>query len=447
MDVKPVLLFIGWILASAARNPKQRLVANLFRGYDKRVDPFGPDTTLDVWMGFNLLQIPDIDEEKQVLITKCWIYLRWTDASLAWQPKKYNNVKDIRVPSDAIWTPDLRIKNSVEEDNQISSHGLTNAVLESSGKVLVVYQVILKTSCQLNVASFPMDRQRCQMMFESWTYNGDLLNITNDDHFDASLSEFTPNAEWELISLTNARQALYYPCCPEPYITLTYTVTVRRRPRFFRMYLMMPCFIITLVALMGLLVPNKSGEKISIGITSLLAMIALMLVISTWLPPTSLGIPLIGWYCAINIVIVTMSICLVVFTLNIHYGGMRGHKLPRNVKTVCFSFLARILFIKIDLPAPTDQNMMLTPARVEAVEAGEAAPILTEGQHCEGNNVVDVLNRLLRTVEKAMDLHKRRMPTQDSLDEATYEWKQLAIVLERALMIIFLIVTLCAIFF
>ncbi|XP_046571055.1 neuronal acetylcholine receptor subunit alpha-10-like isoform X5 [Haliotis rubra] len=442
MDVKPVLLVIGWMLASAACNPKQRLVADLFRYYDKRVEPFGPNTTLDVRMDLTLVEISDIDEKKQVLTTNCWIYLRWEDASLAWQPEKHKNVTEIRVPADAIWTPDMRIKNSVES-NQISPSGINNAILRSSGNVLVFYQVILKTSCQIDVASFPMDQQQCRMMFESWTYHGDQLNISSGEQGAPSLSEYLSNAEWELISYTNARQVLYYSCCTEPYLTLTYTMTLRRRPLFFLMYLMVPCLIITLVALLGLLVPNESGEKISIGITSLLAMIALLLVISTFLPPTSLAIPLIGRYFAINIVIVSLSIGLAVFTMNIHHRGTRGHRLPRLVKTVCFNSLARILFIKIDPPESTDENMVLIRADDEAMDADKPGPTMTEGQPGGGNNVVGVLNRLLHTVEKATDLHKRRITSQDSLAEATYEWKQLTIVLERALTIIFLIVTLC----
>ncbi|XP_046571031.1 CHRNA7-FAM7A fusion protein-like [Haliotis rubra] len=339
--------------------------------------------------------------------------------------------------------PRQQQQQQLVEVNDISSSRLNNAILESSGNVGVPYQVILKTSCYINVASFPMDQQQCRMTFESWTYHGNQLNISNGERGEASLSEYISNAEWELISFTKNRQVTHYSCCLEPYITLTYTVTMRRRPLFFLMYLMMPCLIITLVALLGLLVPTESGEKVSIGITSLLSMIALLLVISTLLPPTSLAIPLIGWYYAINIVIVSLSIVLAVFTLNIHQRGARGHKLPRSVKTFFFRFLARILFIKIDLPESTDQNMILISAHDEAMDADKPASTMTEGQPGGGNNVVDVLNRLLNTVEKAMDLHKRRITTQDSLDEATYEWKQLAIVLERALTIIFLIVTLC----
>ncbi|XP_071108615.1 neuronal acetylcholine receptor subunit alpha-10-like isoform X2 [Haliotis cracherodii] len=440
MDVKTVLLLVAGMLAC---NPKHSLVTDLFRNYDKRVEPFGPNETLDVWMDVTLVEVSDIDERKQVMTTNCWIHLVWRDTSLAWQQEDYENVTDLRIPSDAIWTPDIRIKNSVEVNNQMSPSEHNNAIVQSSGEVLLTYQVILKTLCTIYVAYFPMDQQHCQMTFQSWTSNGDQLNITNGESGDVGLYEYIVSAEWDMVSFKKSRNVLTYQCCPESYLTLTYRVVVRRRPLFFLVNLMMPCLVITLVALLGLLVPNESGEKISIGITSLLAMIALLLVISSLLPPTSLAIPLIGKYYAVSILIVSLSTGLAVLTLNIHHRGARGHKLPRLVKTVCFSFLARILFIKIDVPESDDQEMARNPAYDEANHADKPAPTLSlmEGQQAGGTNVVDVLNRLLHTVEQAVGLQKRRVAKQDSLDQITYEWKQLAIVLERALTIIFLFVT------
>ncbi|XP_048238962.1 neuronal acetylcholine receptor subunit alpha-10-like [Haliotis rufescens] len=443
MDMKTVLLLVAGMLDSAACNPKHSLVTDMFRNYDKRVEPFGPNETLNVWMDVTLVEVSDIDERKQVMTTNCWITLKWRDASLAWQQEERDNVTDLRIPSDAIWTPDIRIPNSVEVNNQLSHSEYHNAVVQSSGEVLLVYQVILKTLCTIDVAYFPMDQQYCQMVFLSWTSNGDQLNLTNGESGDVGLYEYIGSAEWDMVSFKKSRQVSYYSCCPEPYLALMYRVVVRRRPLFFLVNLMMPCLVITLVALLGLLVPNESGEKISIGITSLLAMIALLLVISTILPPTSLAIPLIGKYYAVSILIVSLSTGLAVLTLNIHHRGPRGHKLPRLVKTVCFSFLARILFIKIDVPESDDQEMARNAAYDEANHADIPAPTLSlaEGQQAGGTNVVDVLNRLLHTVEQAIGLQKRRVAKQDSLDQITYEWKQLAIVLARALTIIFLFVT------
>ena len=60
--------------------------------------------------------------------------------------------------------------------------------------------------------------------------------------------------------------------------------------------MILPCTIIVAVSLLAFLVPAESGEKMSIGITTLLSISVLLLVISDNLPPTSDSIPLISEY-------------------------------------------------------------------------------------------------------------------------------------------------------
>ncbi|XP_067649911.1 neuronal acetylcholine receptor subunit alpha-10-like [Haliotis asinina] len=442
MYLKMLFLLAGGLLVSASSGNKRRLLADLFRSYNKRIEPFEDNAPLHVKIELNLIEITDIDEKKQVMTTHAWVRLIWRDATLAWQPEDYAGVTDLRIPSDMIWTPDVRVQNTVELNDQLSPNGQTNAVLFSNGEVLLVYQAILKTSCRVDLSQFPLDQQMCRIMFHSWSYSGDQLNITNEGG-SGDLQDYISNAEWELMTYNKSQSTIFYACCPEPYITVNFDVVLRRRPLYFLVNVMMPCLVVTLVALLGLLVPNESGEKITIGMTSLLAVIVLLLVSSQSTPPTSYVTPLIVVYYAINIVIVSLSVGLAVFTLNIHHRGARGHKLPRLVKSLCFGFLAKILLIHVDLPESAQLKMITNPANQEAMNAYKPAATPTEGEPGGENKVVDVLNRLLHTVEKAMDLHKRRITTQDSLDEAAYEWKQLAIVLERALTIIFLIVVLC----
>ena len=76
--------------------------------------------------------------------------------------------------------------------------------------------------------------------------------------------------------------------------------------------MIMPCFLITLVALLGFYVPSDSGEKVSMGddvtaaetetketkvsmgITTLLSMTVFLMLVTENMPPTSDVLPLIG---------------------------------------------------------------------------------------------------------------------------------------------------------
>jgi len=61
------------------------------------------------------------------------------------------------------------------------------------------------------------------------------------------------------------RNELYYECCKEPYPDVTYTITMRRRTLYYGLNLLIPCVLISGLALLVFLLPADSGEKISLG--------------------------------------------------------------------------------------------------------------------------------------------------------------------------------------
>ena len=77
------------------------------------------------------------------------------------------------------------------------------------------------------------------------------------------------------------RNVVFYSCCEEPYPDVTYTFILRRRPLFYgislnrnkiqKMHssvfnLILPCVLITGIALMSFYMPSDSGEKVCVYI-------------------------------------------------------------------------------------------------------------------------------------------------------------------------------------
>lgn len=56
-----------------------------------------------------------------------------------------------------------------------------------------------------------------------------------------------------------------YDCCTEPYPDVTYTIVMRRRTLFYVLNLLIPCMLISILALFVFLLPADSGEKITLG--------------------------------------------------------------------------------------------------------------------------------------------------------------------------------------
>lgn len=61
------------------------------------------------------------------------------------------------------------------------------------------------------------------------------------------------------------RNEIYYNCCPEPYIDITFSIIIRRRTLYYFFNLIVPCVLIASMALLGFALPPDSGEKLSLG--------------------------------------------------------------------------------------------------------------------------------------------------------------------------------------
>lgn len=196
----------------------------------------------------------------------------------------------------------------------------TNVVLRNDGQVMWDQPAITKSSCSVDVAFFPFDVQQCHLTFGSWTHNGNQMDLFNALD-SADLSDFVPNVEWEVscylvhVSITRCllvlwqnqklfcpnqvlgmpakKNVILYGCCSDPYPDITFTLHLKRRASFYIFNLLIPCMMISFLAPLGFYLPADSGEKVSLGVTVLLALTVFQLLVAESMPPSE-SVPLIG---------------------------------------------------------------------------------------------------------------------------------------------------------
>lgn len=61
------------------------------------------------------------------------------------------------------------------------------------------------------------------------------------------------------------KNTIMYQCCPEPYVDVTFTIQIRRRTLYYFFNLIVPCVLISSMALLGFTLPPDSGEKLTLG--------------------------------------------------------------------------------------------------------------------------------------------------------------------------------------
>ncbi|KAM8843589.1 neuronal acetylcholine receptor subunit alpha-7-like [Synchiropus picturatus] len=321
---------------------QRKLFRDLMVDYNRLERPVHNDSApIVVELGLTLLQIIDVDEKNQVLITNAWLQLYWTDIYLSWNPENYPGVQNLRFPSNQVWVPDILLYNSADERFDATFH--TNVLVNATGSCQYIPPGILKSTCYIDVRWFPFDVQKCDLKFGSWTHNGWLLDL---QMMDVDISTYIPNGEWDLVGVPAKRNELYYDCCKEPYPDVTYTVTMRRRTLYYGTNLLIPCVLISGLALLVFLLPADSGEKISLGITVLLSLTVFMLLVAEIMPATSDSVPLIAQYFASTMMIVGLSVVVTVLVLQFHHHDPHGGKMPKWVRVFLLNWCAWFLRMK-----------------------------------------------------------------------------------------------------
>lgn len=168
----------------------------------------------------------------------------------------------------------------------------TNVVIRHDGQIMWDSPAITKSSCKVDVSFFPFDAQQCRFTYGSWTYNGNQLDILNAME-SADLADLVENVEWEVLGMPAKKSIVLYGCCADPYPDVTYTLKLKRKASFYVFNLLIPCVMISFLAPLGFYLPADSGEKVSLGVTVMLALTVFQLLVAEIMPPSE-NVPLIG---------------------------------------------------------------------------------------------------------------------------------------------------------
>ncbi|OWK54577.1 Neuronal acetylcholine receptor subunit alpha-7 [Lonchura striata] len=304
---------------------------------------------------------------------------------------------------------------------------------------------ILKSTCYIDVRWFPFDVQKCDLKFGSWTHSGWLIDL---QMLEADISNYISNGEWDLVGVPGKRNEMYYECCKEPYPDVTYTITMRRRTLYYGLNLLIPCVLISGLALLVFLLPADSGEKISLGITVLLSLTVFMLLVAEIMPATSDSVPLIAQYFASIMVIVGLSVVVTVLVLQFHHHDPQAGKMPK-----WYSYSKQQLSVNsLDVNAlpghqPSNGNSIYSYHGVESPccpqqndlgsKAGKVTcPLAEDIELVQKKALMDTLPVMVKILEEVQFI-AMRFRKQDEGEEVCSEWKFAAAVIDRLCLVAF----------
>ncbi|XP_065566593.1 acetylcholine receptor subunit beta-like 2 isoform X2 [Artemia franciscana] len=413
-----VLTFIRLIESFGSPDAK-RLYDDLLSNYNRLIRPVENNTDIvKVYLGLKLSQLIDVNLKNQVMTTNVWVEQRWMDYKLVWDPEEYGGVEMLYVPSEHIWLPDIVLYNNADGNYEVTL--MTKATVKSNGEVVWKPPAIYKSSCEINVEWFPFDKQSCIMKFGSWTYDGGQVDLRLM-HEESDLSEFYLSVEWDILEVPAKRNEDYFPFREEPYIDVTFTMVMRRKTLFYTVNLIIPCVGITFLTVLVFYLPSDSGEKVTLCISILVSLTVFFLLLAEIIPPTSLAVPLLGKYLLFTMILVTLSICVTVGVLNVHFSSQ-----PTNESNLAMNFSSKETF-------SCDNSM----------KRGEISSIPTYDsrltEECISFRPDEDLPPEIRNALRGVMYIANHMRNADKDLEVVEDWKYVATVLDRFFLWVFTI--------
>uniref|UniRef100_A0AC34GSI7 Uncharacterized protein n=1 Tax=Panagrolaimus sp. ES5 TaxID=591445 RepID=A0AC34GSI7_9BILA len=323
-------------------NDEQRLFRHIITDYDTSVRPvYNASKVVNIFMGLTLTHIFNIDERNQVLELNVWVEQSWNDERVFWEPEEYGNISKLTVGADYIWKPDIVLYNNARD----FSRGFvdTNLHIMNDGSVQWAPPAKVYSICRMRTEFFPFDDQICLLEFGSWVYDKSQLDIQILERYDGkdpfTQDSFSENGEWEIVAnrtrkLLRGRNSIYP--------TIIFELHLRRRVLYFVFNIIVPCIMLSVLTMVQFVLPCESCEKITLGLTVLLAYSVFSFNIAESMPETSEAVPLIAIYLTSIMGISALSVCFSVGVLNMRHGSENQHKVPAFLDFIAFKMLAKI---------------------------------------------------------------------------------------------------------
>ncbi|XP_020777918.1 acetylcholine receptor subunit beta isoform X1 [Boleophthalmus pectinirostris] len=338
-----------WSVSSigGATEMENTLLKAIFSNYNQKVRPaLDPTDRVVVRIGLVLSSFVGLNMKNEEMSTIVVMDLAWTDYRLQWNPKQYEGITVLRIPAAKVWLPDIVLINNNDGVFDVALH--VHVQVYYNGKVTWTPPALYLSSCQVKVEYFPFDWQNCSMVFRSYTYDASEIEIQYSlDSNDRQIQEivldeaFSESGEWH-IRHKPSRKYLDY----DGYENMAFFLIIERKPLYYAINIILPCILITIIAIFNFYLPPDAGEKMGLSINVLLTLTVFLLLLANKIPETSLGVPVIVNYIMFTMILVTFSVIMSVVVLNLHHRSPNTHRMPMWVRRIFLHMLPPYLCMK-----------------------------------------------------------------------------------------------------
>ncbi|XP_022803048.1 neuronal acetylcholine receptor subunit alpha-7-like [Stylophora pistillata] len=297
---------------------------DLLENYDRKVRPvLRGKRVVEVSFALRVSRLVKVDNKEQLVVLDTWVIQEWKNEFLTWNSSDYGDVDRVHFAPDEIWVPDIALFNNGDDEINLAggiSKFVTDVGVDSKGRCVWSGPATFKVNCEMEIDDWPFDQQMCQLAFGSYTYGKNLLKIRLFKDNKQFSTRFVRNGDWDITNITpSLNETDHGNCCPLNFSEVVYTLKMERKYLYYMFYVFIPSVLLTILALSSFLIHVESGERIGFVTTILLAMTVFLLVIPSFLPVTSDGLPVLGVNLQATMILIAVILFANIFVLRVYF--------------------------------------------------------------------------------------------------------------------------------
>lgn len=329
-------LCVRGVLGSSNASLEHQIRSALLDNYDMNVRPVIGKKAVEVAFGMKISRLVKVDTKEQIVILDTWVIQMWKNEFLVWDSKAFGDIERVQFLPSEIWVPDISLYNNGDDSTTLAGGRgkfVTEVSVDNKGNCVWSGPATFKANCDLQIISWPFDNQTCELGFGSYTYGDDRLNIKLFvDTSGEFTSRFVTNGDWSIMNITKRiTKTSHGDCCPFDFSEAVYSLEMSRKPLFHVFYLTIPSTLLLTLTLTSFFIPVESGERIGFVTTMLLAMTVFLLLIPSFLPETSDGVPILGISLQATSIIIALVLFGNIFVLKIFFTNGTPPQWVRNL--------------------------------------------------------------------------------------------------------------------
>ncbi|KAF1753619.1 hypothetical protein GCK72_020176 [Caenorhabditis remanei] len=276
------LLALIWnLMSSLVTSQEMTKAENKSQWINQNTTIHPPITELTLTMG--MLKLVDVVEVEEKIVFLFDYIAQWTDHRLKWNPLEYGGISHMYVPQKQIWLPEITIADAHEVK-----------FFESDDAPRTAW-----------VFKFPLDEHECgvSVLFHTYFPNEYVIK-SGMEQIGKPMSELG-NGEWKVTYVGVSELKSNDPNLGS---VQRFVARFQRNPGFYVALVMIPAFFINLLSIIALFLNIEDiGEKITVGLTNIMAMTFILVILAAEMPKTA-KLPLLAIYVIVGLVIVMTSI-------------------------------------------------------------------------------------------------------------------------------------------